>query len=185
MFNSNDPAMNAAIAVLFIMAGIILFSVAAIAVIPVAVAYGGWKYYQHTRPLPTYEPAPVPEPEPFEFTDTHLREHVAIFAPSGWGKTQFLESYIHMLMTRRKPPALFVLDSQDDMLHKLQNLELILERTIDDIYIIDPSDKPALNFFKFLGSGSDANDLFAYLFSSLEHDLSGPQTTVLDRKSVV
>lgn len=178
-WHKNDPALQAALVTLAILAGIMAFTAAAIVLVPMGLAYGGWKLYQHYKPLPVYIPPPDPEPESFNFTDTHLREHVAVFAPSGWGKTQFLESYIYMLMTRPNPPALFILDSQDDMLHKLEYLALILERYEDEVYVIDPAETPALNFFDFKGNETELNDVFHYLFSAINRELTGAQATVV------
>jgi len=93
---------------------------------------------------------PIPVPEEVRF------EHMHILAGSGHGKTQTLQ---HMIVTdlQRPPdevPAMVILDSQGDMLAKLQRLALfdpkIKNSLAKRLLIVDPSDvefAPSLNLF--------------------------------------
>jgi hypothetical protein len=189
MFNK-DPAMQAALMLTAIIGVMIVAAFAAVALIPIGIAFGAYKWWEYSQPIPTYEPPPAPPVQPFELTDRHLREHVAIFAPSGWGKTQFLENLIVYLIDRPEPPALFILDSQGNefspdsteqtLLYKLERLGLLLDRRLEQTYVIDPSDRPALNFFSFKDTSSaEVEELFSYLFSTLEFEISAPQANVI------
>ncbi len=96
------------------------------------------------------EVMPLPVPEKVRF------EHMHILAGSGHGKTQALQ---HMIVSdlQRPPgevPAMVILDSQGDMLEKLQRLALFdpaIENSLAErLLIVDPSDvefAPSLNLF--------------------------------------
>ena len=122
---------------------------------------------------------------PFPFPDRALREHAAVFAPSGHGKTQLLQHLICGFLDAEDPPALFIMDSQGDMLRKIERLAVFAERLADRLVILDPEDEtpPALNFFQ-IGAGSDSfdaqiNELFAYLFTAIDSDLTAKQGTAV------
>src|SRR3984957_7418916 len=85
-------------------------------------------------------------------TDQQRYEHMHVVGGSGHGKTQLLQRLILEDLQRERPPALIIIDSQGEMLRKLQQLELFapggpLSRRL---IIIDPEDvehPPALNMF--------------------------------------
>ena len=104
----------------------------------------------------------------------HLwREHAAMFAPSGHGKTQALQALI-LDFLENDTPALFILDSHGDMLRKIRAFDP------PGLVVIDPeaAEPPALNFLDIKGNGADITELFGYLMSALSSDLSGPQSTM-------
>ena len=105
-------------------------------------------------------------------------EHTAIFAPSGHGKTQLLQTLIYEFLNEPDPPAMFVVDSQGDMLRKLQVLDF---KHRDRLVVLDPdTHPPQLNFLDFKGSNQAATDeLFGYLMSSLSRDLTAKQGTAV------
>src|SRR5437016_5989360 len=100
------------------------------------------------------EPSPIPSPSPsgdFKIPRDFYLEHGAIFAPSGHGKSQFLQ-LLFMVLLDDDPPAMSIIDSQGDMLKKMEWLECFnpddgISR--DRLVIIDPEDArpPALNLF--------------------------------------
>jgi Helicase HerA, central domain len=110
-------------------------------------------------------------------------EHAAIFAPSGHGKTQLLQKLIAGFLSDN-PPAMFVLDSQGEMLSKIERLALFETALNERLVILDPEDAtpPALNFFQ-IGSqpGHDAqlHELFNYLFSAIDSELTAKQGTAV------
>lgn len=123
-------------------------------------------------------------PIAFAIPDTAFGEHAAIFAPSGHGKTQLLQNLITGFLNEPDPPAMFILDSQGDMLRKIERLEIFATRLKGRLVVLDPEDAspPALNFFQ-LGS-SDAfdaqvNELFSYLFTAIDSDLTAKQGTAV------
>lgn len=93
---------------------------------------------------------PIPIPETVRF------EHMHILAGTGHGKTQALQ---HLIVNDLQGPlddvpAMVILDSQGDMLNKLQRLALfdpqIKESLAKRLLIVDPSDvefAPSLNLF--------------------------------------
>jgi len=122
---------------------------------------------------------------PFAIPDKSFREHAAVFAPSGHGKTQLLQHLICQFLDEPDPPALFVMDSQGDMLRKIERLEVFADRLKDRLVILDPEDMvpPALNFFQ-IGAASDSydaqiNELFSYLFTAIDSDLTAKQGTAV------
>jgi len=161
-------------------------------------------YEDHKRPLVTAGGSPL---RGQELIDTYLRdtpfldllrtpipfviarkvftEHGAIFAPAGHGKTQVLQSIIAGFLNEPDPPAMFILDSQGDMLRKIEKLAVFSGRLADRLLVLDPEDPepPALNFFQ-LGSRKGAYDaqlfeLFHYLFTAIDSDLTAKQATAV------
>ena len=177
---SDDPALQAAIVVLIAMVAIALFSMAAIVVIPVALAFGGYKLYQHLKPLPVYVPEPDPPPEPV-ITHEDLRQHCAVFGPSGHGKTQLLLGLIAGEIEQGTP--MFIIDSTGAIMKKLERLQYFVDN-FERLVILDPTDTnpPALNFFQFPEHGlSDArkDELFIYLFKAIDRELTKKQQTTI------
>lgn len=131
---------------------------------------------------------------PFVFTDRQRYEHMHVIGGSGHGKTQLLQHLIYRDLTREAPPALIVIDSQGDMLRKIQRLELFTcEPLADRLVIIDPEDveyPPALNMFDMtnarLAGYSRAHreqieagviELYNYVFGALAAELTQKQGT--------
>jgi hypothetical protein len=59
-----------------------------------------------------------------------------VVAGTGSGKTQFIQSDIYTQLQKTERPGIVVIDSQGQMLPKLERLELWR----DDLIIIDPED---------------------------------------------
>jgi hypothetical protein len=110
---------------------------------------------------------------PFSIPDAARFEHTHIIAGSGHGKTQLLQHFMTHDLRAEKPPALVVIDSQGDMIAKLQRL-------VPDAILIDPRNAPQLNVFdinqdrlKQYGPAMREQvlngiiDLYDYLFGSL------------------
>jgi hypothetical protein len=131
---------------------------------------------------------------PFVFTDRQRYEHTHVIGGSGHGKTQLLQHLIYRDLTRDEPPALIVIDSQGDMLRKIQRLELFAQPPLADrLVIIDPEDvehPPALNMFDMtnarLAGYSRAHreqieagviELYNYVFGALAAELTQKQGT--------
>jgi hypothetical protein len=134
-------------------------------------------------------------PMPFSFTDAQRFEHTHIVGGSGHGKTQLLQHLILNDLQRDHPPALIVIDSQGDMLAKIQKLALFApgQPLSDRLIIIDPEDvdfPPALNMFdtsnaRLAGYSKNVkeqieagvNELYNYIFGSLAAELTQKQGT--------
>jgi len=134
-------------------------------------------------------------PIPFSFNDQQRYEHAHVVGGSGHGKTQFLQRLIVDDLNREKPPALIIVDSQGEMLRKIQKLDLFApgRALADRIVIIDPEDveySPALNMFDLkparLGTYSQTIkeqveastiEIFNYVFGSLAAELTSRQNT--------
>jgi hypothetical protein len=131
---------------------------------------------------------------PFVFTDRQRFEHTHVIGGSGHGKTQLLQHLIYRDLTREEPPALIVIDSQGDILRKIQRLELFTHEPLADrLVIIDPEDvehPPALNMFDMtnarLAGYSRAHreqieagviELYNYVFGALAAELTQKQGT--------
>lgn len=84
--------------------------------------------------------------------ETRFR-HTHLVAGSGWGKTQVLQYEIARFLSQPSPPSLVIIDSQSEMLRKIERLALFAPgrgRLRDRLVIIDPTDvehPPALNLF--------------------------------------
>jgi len=147
--------------------------------------------YLRATPLEALFHAPIP----FAFADRHRFEHMHVIGGSGHGKTQFLQHLIAHGLTRERPPAMVVIDSQGEMLERIQRLDVFAPggRLADRLIIIDPEDvghPPALNMFDLkatrLGSYSDTVkeqieastiETFNYVFGALAAELTSRQTT--------
>ncbi len=130
-------------------------------------------------------------PVPFAIPRETLTEHGAIFAPTGHGKTQLLQTLVHGFLQEEDPPGMFVIDSQGDekgILRKIERLDIFHPergRLRDRLVILDPEDiaPPALNFFelgKFKGGyDTQLNELFQYLFTAIDSELTTKQGTAV------
>lgn len=134
-------------------------------------------------------------PIPFSIGDQQRYEHTHVVGGSGHGKTQLLQRLIINDLQREKPPALVILDSQGDMLRKIQHLDLFAtgKPLSERIVIIDPEDveyPPALNMFDLkaarLGDYSQmvkeqieasTIETFNYVFGALAAELTSRQNT--------
>ena len=130
-------------------------------------------------------------PVPFSLSDEQRFEHTHVVGGSGHGKTQLLQHLIVTDLRRDKPPALIIVDSQGEMLEKIQKLNLFAagRALADRLIIIDPEDtqySPALNMFdiKTARTGAPAEQLeattislFNYIFSSIAAELTSRQNT--------
>lgn len=118
-------------------------------------------------------------------------EHWHLLGGSGHGKTQTLSHIIMSDLQKPDPPALIIIDSQNQMLRQIQRLALFdpirAGPLADRLIIIDPEDDapPALNMFAVnttrMGGYSrvereivegDILQLFSYIFASLAAELS-------------
>lgn len=129
-------------------------------------------------------------PIPFSFTDAHRFEHTHIIAGSGHGKTQLLQHLILNDLRRPDPPSLIVVDSQGEMLHKIQQLEIFKEHP-DRLIIIDPEQySPALNMFDTANARAAGYselhreqlqagviELYNYIFASIAAEMTSRQST--------
>jgi hypothetical protein len=147
--------------------------------------------YLHDTPFKDLLYAPIP----FTITDEQRYEHMHVVGGSGHGKTQLLQRLILNDLQREAPPALVIIDSQGEMLRKLQQLNMFASggRLSDRIIIIDPEDvehSPALNMFDLkpdrLKSYSQAIneqieasiiETFNYVFGALAAELTSRQNT--------
>jgi hypothetical protein len=124
---------------------------------------------------------------PFDFDEKSRMEHFHLCAGSGSGKTQFIQNLILHDLQKEDPPALIIIDSQQDMLDKIQRLALFNEKLADRLVIIDPIYTPALNMFTSsdrLGTYSRDNreqveasiiELYNYIFGAIASELTSKQ----------
>lgn len=123
-------------------------------------------------------------------------EHTHILAAQGHGKTQTLQHLIVRDLTAPDPPSMLIIDSQGQMIEKLQCLDLFDPdhgALADRLVIIDPKDEipPALNVFdidqdRLARYGPHMREqvlncvleLYSYLFGSIRADLTQQQSTV-------
>jgi len=124
---------------------------------------------------------------PFWIPESSRNEHFLMIARTGSGKTQYIQRDILDNLSRRDGPGMVVIDSQNQMIPKLERLQAAKDR----IVIVDPFDAspPALNMFLSprppvadpnLREALEANTLqqFAWIFSALDQELTGRQTTL-------
>jgi hypothetical protein len=128
---------------------------------------------------------------PFGITEAQRGEHWHLLGGSGHGKTQTLSHIIMSDLRKPDPPALIIIDSQNQLLRQIQRLSIFDPDTrgslADRLIIIDPEDDtpPALNMFAVNNtrmSGysraereiveGDILQLFNYIFASLAAELS-------------
>lgn len=134
-------------------------------------------------------------PISFSITDQQRYEHMHVVGGSGHGKTQLLQRLIIDDLRRDRPPALIVVDSQGEMLRKIQQLDLFApgKALSARLIMIDPEDveyPPALNMFDLkaarLGTYSQTIkeqieastiEAFNYVFGALAAELTSRQNT--------
>jgi hypothetical protein len=132
-------------------------------------------------------------PVPFSFTDRQRYEHMHIVGGSGHGKTQLLQRLILNDLQRPDPPAMIIIDSQGEMLRKIERLAVFADKLADKLIIIDPEDvehPPALNMFDTanarLADYSLAHkeqieagviELYNYIFAAIAAEMTSRQST--------
>jgi hypothetical protein len=133
---------------------------------------------------------------PFGIPEALRNEHWHLLAKSGHGKTETLSHIIMSDLQKPDPPALIIIDSQNQMLRQIQQLSLfdpdVPGSLSERLIIVDPEDEfpPALNMFDVnnsrIANYSRANreivegdilQLFTYIFASLEATLSTQMDT--------
>jgi acylphosphatase len=127
---------------------------------------------------------------PFAIDERSRMEHWHLVAGSGHGKTQTLQHVIMGDLQTDPPPALIIIDSQGDMLKKIERLALFEDS--DRLIVIDPEDdlSPALNMFdvrtarlqtysRSVREQVEAGiiELFNYVFGALASELTAKQGT--------
>ena len=139
--------------------------------------------YLYNTPLRNITSAQIP----FGIPDTIRPEHILLVAGTGSGKTQFIQQDIYTQLQKDERPGIVVINSQGQMLPKLERLNL----WSDNLIIIDPEDinPPALNMFALPEriKNYDRNikeqiegktiELFGFLFAALDQTLTGRQAT--------
>lgn len=128
---------------------------------------------------------------PFGIPEALRVEHWHLLGGSGHGKTQTLSHIIMSDLQKPDPPALIIIDSQNQMLRQIQRLALFDPEQpgslADRLIIVDPEDEtpPALNMFAMNNARmagysrpereiveGDILQLFNYIFASLAAELS-------------
>ena len=135
-------------------------------------------------------------PVPFAIPLETRFEHTHILAAQGHGKTQTLQHLITQDLLSPTPPSMVIIDSQGQMIEKIQRLELFRPdhgALSHRLIIIDPKDDvpPALNVFdinqrRMAQYGPQMREqvlngvleLYTYLFGSLRADLTQQQSTI-------
>jgi hypothetical protein len=129
-------------------------------------------------------------PVPFVIPMQARMEHQWIVGGSGHGKTQLLQRLILDDLHRDEQPALIIIDSQGDMLRKIERLQVFDDQ--DRLVVIDPEedDPPALNMFdmatqrltgysRLVREQVEAGiiELYNYIFGALAAELTAKQGT--------
>ena len=127
-------------------------------------------------------------PLPFPLT-RYKAHHWAMFARTGHGKTQTLQSLILDHLQEPDPPGMIIIDSESNlkagtgMLTNIERLALFDHKLRDRLLVIDPraDTPPAINMFDVdeldAESETEAIDLYAYIFRALDQSLTGLQAT--------
>ena len=126
---------------------------------------------------------------PFPVDRDRRMEHWHLIGSSGWGKSQTLQHIIMHDLNEPDPPALVIVDSQGDMLAKIQRLE-IFARDPDRLIIIDPEFDPSLNMFDVASDRladyspivreqvqAGIIELYTYIFGAIASELTAKQGT--------
>lgn len=111
---------------------------------------------------------------PFSIPPNVFKEHGFLFAKSGWGKSQSMRAIVTQLI--EEDCALFLIDGNGSLIENVEKIASIQDRLV----ILDPRDKPALNFFKLSGGSREKQmELFFYLFKALDQGLTQRQATMI------
>jgi hypothetical protein len=132
---------------------------------------------------------------PFNMPARIRCEHTHVVGGTGHGKTQLLQHLIFNDLSSPEPPALVIIDSQNQMLRKLERLALFDPdggKLADRLVIINPEDDfpPALNMFDTRSTRiegysrihretieADTIQLFNYIFGAIAAELTQKQGT--------
>ena len=113
-------------------------------------------------------------PIPFAIPLDSYKEHGFLFAKSGHGKTQTLRALTASLL--EEDCALFLIDGNGSLIESLDRIKSIQHRLV----VLDPSDTPALNFYKLRGASREKQmELFFYLFKAIDQGLTERQATMV------
>ena len=113
-------------------------------------------------------------PVPFAIPIDSYREHGFLFAKSGHGKSQSMRAMLSSLLDQ--DCALFVIDGNGALIENLDRVESIKDRLV----VLDPTETPALNFFKMQGASREKQmELFFYLFRAIDQSLTERQATMV------
>lgn len=114
------------------------------------------------------------DPVPFKIPLDSYKEHGFLFAKSGHGKSQTLRALFTSLLS--EDCALFLIDGNGSLIENIDRIEGIQDRLI----VLDPTDVPALNFYKLRGGSREKQmELFFYLFKAIEQGLTERQATMV------
>lgn len=102
-------------------------------------------YFPTPAPRSKHKPPLV---ELSDITDQMRLEHWHILARSGGGKTATLKNIIYNDLIRPDPPAIVVIEPKGDLVKSIAELTIFRDQP-ERLAIIDPIDRPALNFFEF------------------------------------
>jgi hypothetical protein len=111
---------------------------------------------------------------PFVIPTSSFKEHGFLFAKSGHGKSQTMRAFLSKLI--EEDCALFLVDGNGGLIENVDKIAAIKDR----IVVIDPKDKPALNFFHMSGGSREKQmELFFYLFKAIDQSLTPRQATMV------
>ena len=126
---------------------------------------------------------------PFPITDERRFEHWVVCGGTGHGKSQTLQHIIMHDLMRPDPPSLIIIDSQGDMLWKIQHLKIFADDP-DRLIIIDPQYDPALNIFDMTTDRlrgyspivreqveAGIFELYQYIFGAIASEMTSKQGT--------
>ena len=115
-------------------------------------------------------------PVPLEIPIQDFASHAVIIAPSRWGKSQLLGTFLARFLQEKDPVGAILLDPHGD-LFKIARTRVDPQRLI----VLDPDeDPPPLNFLDFSKSTpSQALQSFKYLMSALTGGLSDKQGAIV------
>jgi hypothetical protein len=113
-------------------------------------------------------------PVTFSIPVAAFREHGFLFAKSGHGKSQTLRAIFASLLD--EDCALFLIDGNGAFIENVDKIAGIKDRLI----ILDPTEVPALNFYKLKGGSREKQmELFFYLFKAIDQGLTERQATMV------
>ena len=128
------------------------------------------------------------QPVPFQLEAPSRLEHFHLIGGTGHGKSQVIQSLFMQDISSPEPPALIIIDSQQDMLAKMQRLAVFNDQLKDRLVIIDPEFNPALNMFdmsaeRLQGYSTTIREqveagiieVYNYIFGSIASELTSKQ----------
>lgn len=124
---------------------------------------------------------------PFAIPNAIRPFHTFCCAGTGHGKTMLLGADLYHNLQREDKPTCIVIDSQDDLIPRLERLKI----TQDRVVILDPRDAPALNMFALPRRFDtytleqreqlerEIADMYGFIFTAKENPLTDRQQTAL------